>query len=125
MCIVKPGSLDVKRNFEGQLYILKAEEGGRHKPFASGYRPQCFIRTADVAVDVTLPEGQQMAMPGDNFSAKMKLNYPLPIIPGLRFALREGGKTVAAGVITKIMEDTEADIKEEEERAAKSKKASK
>lgn len=125
MCIVKPGSLDVRRNFEGQLYILKPEEGGRHKPFVTGYRPQCFIRTADVAVDVTLPESQQMAMPGDNFAAIMKLNYPLPILPGLRFALREGGKTVAAGVITKLLEDTEADIKEEEERAAKSKKASK
>lgn len=66
-----------------------------------------------------------MAMPGDNFAGKMKLNYPLPIIPGLRFALREGGKTVAAGVITKLLEDTEEDIKEEEERAARSKKASK
>lgn len=125
MCLIKPGSLDVKRNFEGQLYILKPDEGGRSKPFMTGYRPQCFIRTADVAVDITLPEGMQMAMPGDNLTSKMKLNYPLPIIPGLRFALREGGKTVAAGVITKLLEDTEEDIKEEEERAAKSKKASK
>lgn len=125
MCVVKPGSMDVRRNFEGTLYILKPEEGGRTKPFMTGYRPQCFIRTADVAVDVTLPETQQMAMPGDSFACQMKLNYPLPILPGLRFALREGGKTVAAGVITKLLEDTEADIKEEEERAAKSKKASK
>ena len=104
---------------------MKPDEGGRTKPFMTGYRPQCFIRTADVAVDLTLPEGMQMAMPGDNFAGKMKLNYPLPIIPGLRFALREGGKTVAAGVITKLLEDTEDDIKEEEERAARSKKASK
>ena len=125
MCLIKPGTLDVRRNFEGQLYILKPDEGGRQKPFMTGYRPQCFIRTADVAVDLTLPEGMQMAMPGDNFASKMKLNYPLPIIPGLRFALREGGKTVAAGVITKLLEDSEEDIKEEEERAAKSKKASK
>lgn len=115
----------MRRSFEGQLYILKPEEGGRTKPFLTGYRPQCFVRTADVAVDVTLPEKMQMAMPGDNFTSVMKLNYPLPIQTGLRFALREGGKTVAAGVITKLLEDTEADIKEEEERAAKSKKASK
>ena len=122
MCLAKPGSLEVRRNFAGELYILKPEEGGRSKPFFTGYRPQCFIRTADCAVDVTLPEKMQMAMPGDNFSATMKLNYPLPLQNGLRFALREGGKTVAAGVITKLLEDSEADIKEEEERAAKNKK---
>lgn len=122
MCLIKPGTLDVRRNFVGQLYILKPEEGGRNKPFLTGYRPQCFIRTADVAVDITLPENLQMAMPGDSFECHMKLNYPLPLQEKLRFALREGGKTVAAGVITKILEDSEADIKEEEERAAKSKK---
>jgi elongation factor Tu len=77
--LIKPASLDVRRSFEGQLYILKPEEGGRSKPFFTGYRPQCFIRTADVAVDVTLPEKMQMAMPGDNFASIMKLNYPLPI----------------------------------------------
>jgi elongation factor Tu len=81
------------------------------------------LRTADVAVDVTLPEKMQMALPGDNFECKMKLNYPLPLQEKLRFALREGGKTVAAGVITKLIEDSEEDIKEEEERAAKNKKA--
>jgi elongation factor Tu len=114
--------MDVRRNFEGRLLILKPEEGGRVKPFVTGYRPQCFIRTADVAVDITLPDKMQMAMPGDHFTANMKLTFPLPITEGLRFALREGGKTVAAGVITKLLEDTEVDFKEEEERSAKSKK---
>jgi len=73
-------------------------------------------------VNLSLPEGTQMAMPGDNLTVEMKLNYPLPLVTGQRFALREGGKTVAAGVITKLLQDSEADIKEEEERAAKSKK---
>jgi len=122
MCLIKPGTLDVRRNFVGQLYILKPEEGGRNKPFLTGYRPQCFMRTADVAVDISLPDKMQMAMPGDSFECHMKLNYPLPLQEKLRFALREGGKTVAAGVVTKILEDSEADIKEEEERAAKTKK---
>lgn len=122
MCLIKPNSLDVRRSFVGQLYILKPEEGGRNKPFLTGYRPQCFMRTADVAVDITLPENMQMAMPGDSFECQMKLNYPLPLQEKLRFALREGGKTVAAGVVTKLLEDSEADIKEEEERAAKNKK---
>jgi elongation factor Tu len=122
MCLIKPSTLDVRRNFVGQLYILKPEEGGRNKPFLTGYRPQAFMRTDDVAVDITLPEKMQMAMPGDSFECHMKLNYPLPLQEKLRFALREGGKTVAAGVVTKILEDSEADIKEEEERAAKNKK---
>jgi len=113
--------MEVRRNFEGEIYVLKPDEGGRSKPFFTGYRPQCFIRTADVAIDVTLPEEMQMAMPGDNLTTTMKLNYPLPILQGQRFALREGGKTVAAGVITKLLEDSEADVKEEEERIAKSK----
>ncbi len=121
MCIAKPGSIEIRRNFEGELYILKSEEGGRHKPFFSGYRPQCFIRTADSAVDITLDEEVEMAMPGDNLTAKMKLNFPVPLVQGQRFALREGGRTVAAGVITKLFEDTAEDIAEEEERAAKKK----
>ena len=123
MCLAKPNSMTVRRNFEGEIYVLKPDEGGRSKPFVTGYRPQCFIRTADVAVDVTLPEEMAMAMPGDNLTAKMKLNFPLPILDGQRFALREGGKTVAAGVITKLLEDSEADVKEEEERIAKAKAA--
>lgn len=121
MCLAKPNSLEIRRSFEGEIYVLKPDEGGRSKPFFSGYRPQCFIRTADVAVDLTLPSDLQMAMPGDNVTTTMKLNFPLPIVKGQRFALREGGKTVAAGVITKLLEDTEADIKEEEERLAKAK----
>jgi elongation factor Tu len=123
MCLAKPNSIDIRRNFEGEIYVLKPEEGGRSKPFFTGYRPQCFIRTADTAVDLTLPKDMQMCMPGDNVTVNMKLNYPLPIVKGQRFALREGGKTVAAGVITKLLEDSEADIKEEEERVASAKKA--
>ena len=69
----------MRRNFESSIYILKPEEGGRSKPFFNGYRPQCFLRTADCAVDLTLPEKMQMAMPGDNFTTKMKLHYPLPL----------------------------------------------
>jgi len=121
MCLAKPNSVTVRRSIEGEIYVLKPEEGGRSKPFFTGYRPQCFIRTADVAVDINLASGVQMGMPGDNLTVTMKLNYPLPLVKGQRFALREGGKTVAAGVITKLLEDSEADIKEEEERIAKAK----
>merc|ERR1712194_696844 len=121
MCLSDPGSLEVRRNFKGEIYVLKADEGGRSKPFFTGYRPQAFIRTADCAVDVTLPENVEMAMPGDNLTVGLKLHYPLPILVGQRFAIREGGRTVAAGVITKLGEDSAEDIKEEEERAAKSK----
>lgn len=121
MCLIEPGSMDVRRNFKSEIYVLKADEGGRSKPFFTGYRPQAFIRTADCAVDVTLPEGTEMAMPGDNLTVQMKLNYPLPILEGQRFAVREGGRTVAAGVITELLEDSKEDITEEEERAAKAK----
>ena len=121
MCLSEPNSLEVRRNFEGEVYVLKSDEGGRSKPFFTGYRPQCFIRTADCAVDVSLPDDVEMAMPGDNLTLKMKLAYPLPILVGQRFAVREGGRTVAAGVISKLGEDSPEDIKEEEERAAKSK----
>ena len=121
MCLAKPHTCEVRRNFEGELYVLKPDEGGRSKPFFSGYRPQSFIRTADTAADVKLPEDMQMAMPGDNLTCQLKLNVPLPIVQGQRFALREGGKTVAAGVITKLLVDPESDIKEEEERQAKTK----
>lgn len=123
MCLAAPGSLEVRRRFEAEVYILKEDEGGRSKPFFSGYRPQAFIRTADTAVDCTLPEGVEMAMPGDNLALSLKLMYPLPILVGQRFAMREGGRTVAAGVITALGKDTAEDIKEEDERAA-SKKAS-
>ena len=105
MCLSEPKSLEVRRNFTAEIYVLKEDEGGRSKPFFTGYRPQCFIRTADTAVDITLPDDAQMGMPGDNLTVGMKLNFPLPILKGQRFALREGGKTVAAGVITKLLED--------------------
>ena len=121
MCLAKPKSLEIRRTFEGEIYVLKPDEGGRAKPFFTGYRPQCFIRTADTAVDMKLPKDMAMAMPGDNVTVEMKLMWPLPIVKGQRFALREGGKTVAAGVITKLLEDTEEDLKEEEKRAAMSK----
>lgn len=102
--------MDVRRNFEGEIYVLKADEGGRSKPFFTGYRPQAFIRTADCAVDVTLPADVEMAMPGDNLTVGLKLHYPLPILVGQRFAVREGGRTVAAGVITKLGEDSKEDV---------------
>jgi len=121
MCIAKPNSFEVRRRCEAEIYMLKPDEGGRAKPFVTGYRPQCFIRTADVATDIKLPDDVAMAMPGDNITVGMKLHYPLPILEGQRFALREGGKTVAAGVITKLLKDTEADIKEEEQRTAMAK----
>lgn len=105
MCLAKPGCFKVFRNYEGTLYILKESEGGRHKPFTTGYTPQCFLRTADVAVHIDIGEGK-MAMPGDNLSGKFKLHFPLPIQVGDRFALREGGKTIAAGVITNIPGDS-------------------
>lgn len=82
MCLTKPASMEIRRNFEAEIYVLKPEEGGRSKPFFSGYRPQCFIRTADVSVDVALPEEVQMAMPGDNLTTSMKMFYPLPILQG-------------------------------------------
>jgi len=82
MCLSKPNSMDVRRSCEGEIYVLKPDEGGRAKPFFTGYRPQCFIRTADCATNVTLPESVQMAMPGDNLTVTMKLNYPLPILKG-------------------------------------------
>ncbi len=115
-CLVEPGKFKVNRTFKGEIYVLKADEGGRHKPFFTGYRPQAFMRTADSAVSLTLPDDKAMAMPGDNLSCEFKLNVPLPIETGNRFALREGGKTVAAGVITEVIPDTEEDIKEEESR---------
>jgi len=121
MCLIEPKTMEVRRSFTAEIYVLKADEGGRSKPFFTGYRPQAFIRTADCAVDVTLPDGVEMAMPGDNLEVDLKLLNPLPIVIGQRFAVREGGRTVAAGVITELGEDSKEDIQEEEERAAKSK----
>jgi len=95
------------------VYVLKSEEGGRNKPFFSGYRPQCFIKTSDIACQVTLGSDAEMAMPGDNLSLDLKLDRPLPINKGSRFALREGGRTVASGVVTEVVPDSEEDMKEE------------
>ena len=87
-----------------QVYILKKEEGGRHKPFVSNYTPQIYVRTADVAAAITLPEGTTFVMPGDDAKFAMSLMHPLPIEMGLRFTLREGSRTVGTGVVTKLIE---------------------
>ncbi|MBU1085555.1 elongation factor Tu [Patescibacteria group bacterium] len=101
--LAKPGSLKASTEFEAEVYILSKEEGGRHTPFFSGYKPQFYIRTTDVTGDVTLPEGVEMVMPGDNAKMIAKLIQPVALEEGLRFAVREGGLTVGAGVITKII----------------------
>jgi elongation factor Tu len=93
------------------VYILKKEEGGRHTPFFKGYRPQFYFRTTDVTGLVTLPEGAEMVMPGDNVSLKVELITPIACEEGLRFAIREGGKTVGAGVVSKIHPDDPKDAK--------------
>jgi len=87
----------------GEVYVLKKEEGGRHTPFFQGYRPQFYIRTMDVTGSVTLPEGMEMVMPGDNVNLKVELIVPVALEAGSRFAIREGGRTVGAGVITQII----------------------
>ncbi len=101
--IAKPGSVTPHTEFEAEVYILSKDEGGRHTPFFTGYKPQFFVRTADVTGEVNLPEGIEMVMPGDNAKMKVKLITPVAMEEGLRFAVREGGKTVGAGVITKII----------------------
>ena len=100
--VCKPGSITPHTEFEGQIYVLSKEEGGRHTPFFSGYKPQVYLRTTDVTGTITLPEGTEMAMPGDNITVKVKLIKPVALEEQQRFAFREGGKTVGAGVITKI-----------------------
>ena len=101
--LVKPGSVSPHTEFEGEVYILSKEEGGRHTPFFSGYKPQFYIRTTDVTGDVILPEGTEMVMPGDTVNLKIKLVVPVALENKQRFAIREGGKTVGAGVVTKIV----------------------
>jgi elongation factor Tu len=103
MVIAKPGSITPHTKFMGEVYVLKREEGGRHKPFFSGYRPQFFIRTMDVTGMIHLPEGVEMVMPGDNVNLEAELIVPVALEQGSRFAIREGGLTVGAGVITKIL----------------------
>lgn len=100
----KPGSIKAHRKFMGNVYVLKKEEGGRHTPFFQGYRPQFYIRTLDVTGVVTLPEGMEMVMPGDNVNMQVELIVPVALEQGSRFAIREGGRTVGAGVITEIIE---------------------
>ncbi len=98
-----PGSITPHTNFEGQVYVLKKEEGGRHKPFFNNYRPQFFFRTTDVTGTVELPKGTEMVMPGDNVTMTVELGKAIAMVEGLRFAIREGGRTVGAGRVTKII----------------------
>jgi elongation factor Tu len=102
--LAKPGSITPHTKFQAEAYVLTKEEGGRHTPFFNGYRPQFYFRTTDVTGVCTLPEGTEMVMPGDNVQLKVELITPIAMDEGLRFAIREGGRTVGAGVVTKIFE---------------------
>lgn len=102
--LAKPGSITPHKKFEAEIYVLSKEEGGRHTPFLKGYRPQFYFRTTDVTGAVTLPDDMEMVMPGDNVKVKVELIVPVAMEDGLRFAVREGGRTVGAGVVTKILE---------------------
>ncbi len=104
MVITHPGCVKPHEEFKASVYILKKEEGGRHTPFHNHYRPQFYIRTMDVTGEITLPEGTEMVMPGDNLEIQVKLIYPVACSEGLRFAIREGGRTVGSGQITKILD---------------------
>jgi elongation factor Tu len=104
MVLAKPGSIKPHTKFDAEVYVLKKEEGGRHTPFFNGYRPQFYIRTLDVTGDIKLPEGVEMVMPGDNVKMSVELITPVALENGSRFAIREGGRTVGAGVITKVIE---------------------
>jgi elongation factor Tu len=101
--LCKPGSITPHTNFEAQVYVLGKDEGGRHKPFFNNYRPQFYFRTTDVTGSITLPEGTEMVMPGDNTVMNVELGKPIAMDEGLRFAIREGGRTVGAGRVTKIL----------------------
>ena len=102
--VAKPGSIKPHTTFSAEIYVLSKEEGGRHTPFLPGYRPQFYFRTTDVTGSIELPEGVKMVMPGDNISIKVSLISPIAMQEGLRFAIREGGRTVGAGVVTKIID---------------------
>jgi len=104
MVVAKPGSVTPHKEFESEVYVLSKEEGGRHTPFFKGYRPQFYFRTTDVTGDIDLPAGVEMVMPGDNTQFTVKLIQPIAMEEGLRFAIREGGRTVGAGVVTKILD---------------------
>ena len=101
--LAKPGSVKPHKKFVGQVYVLKKEEGGRHTPFFNGYRPQFYFRTTDVTGSIKLPEGVEMVMPGDHIDMKVELITPIAMDEGLRFAIREGGRTVGSGVVTTIV----------------------
>jgi elongation factor Tu len=102
--VCKPGTIKPYKKFTGEIYALSKEEGGRHTPFFTNYKPQFFFRTADVTGSVHLPEGVEMVMPGDNVTATFELLSPVAMEPGLRFAIREGGRTVGAGVVGEVLE---------------------
>jgi elongation factor Tu len=101
--LVHPGSITPHTTFEAEVYVLSKEEGGRHTPFLNGYRPQFYFRTTDVTGSVTLPSGSEMVMPGENVKVTVELGNPIAMVVGLRFAIREGGRTVGAGVVTKVV----------------------
>jgi len=103
MVVAEPGTITPHTEFEAEVYVLTPEEGGRHTPFTSGYKPQFYFRTTDVTGEIKLPEGIEFINPGDNAKIKVTLIYPIALEEGLRFAIREGGKTVGAGVVTKII----------------------
>ena len=100
--LAKPGTIHPHTKFKGQVYVLTKDEGGRHKPFFSNYRPQFYFRTTDVTGVITLPAGTEMVMPGDNITMDIELITPIAIEKGLKFAIREGGKTVGAGIVAEI-----------------------
>ena len=102
MVIAKPDSITPHTEFKAEVYILKKDEGGRHTPFHNNYRPQFYLRTLDVTGEILLPEGMEMVMPGDNVTITVKLIYPVAVNKGLRFAIREGGRTVGAGQVIEI-----------------------
>jgi elongation factor Tu len=104
MVLVAPGTCTPHTKFKGTIYVLTKEEGGRHKPFFSGYRPQFYFRTTDVTGTVTLPEGTEMVMPGDNVELTAELIHPIAMEEGMRFAIREGGRTIGAGTVTKVLQ---------------------
>ena len=103
MVLAKPKSITPHIKFTGQTYVLTKEEGGRHTPFFDKYRPQFYFRTTDVTGEITMPAGVEMIMPGDNVTLTVKLIYPIAMEKGLRFAIREGGRTVGAGQVTEIL----------------------
>ena len=103
MVLARPGTITPHTRFEAEVYVLTKEEGGRHTPFFKGYRPQFYFRTTDVTGSVELPEGMEMVMPGDNVQMTIELITPIAMEEQLRFAIREGGRTVGAGVVTKIL----------------------